>query len=614
MGLLKGTSSLAASKARPILHFLVVLSLTKIPYPEVRRDTTVVDDYFGTKIPDPYRWLEDIDSVETQKFVEQQQNLTSQFLESVPVRNLIRERLKNVWNYPKFSSPEKIGKRYFNFENTGLQNQSIMYWSRDKKGIFYARFPKSDLKSTVTENSKIFYHKLGTPQDDDILIAEFPQYPKRILSLEVTECGGYLIITGSEVFDANTVHIISLDKGIDETLKSKIVPVFPSATEATYTFISNEGPTFLFQTSKDAPNHKLITVNIDLTPGHNSDGKEEIGRVTLFSTFLAENPKNVLNWASVIGSDKIVICYLADVKHVLELRSLKDASLLHKFDLQPGSISGFTSDGKDDTEFFFALQSFLSPGTIYRCEVDVSVKCEVHRQIEVSNTDLSAFITEQIFYPSKDGTLIPMYIVRKKDVPLDDGSAPTLLYGYGGFNSKMLPRFSVSNLVFVNNFNGIYVLANIRGGGEYGEKWHQAGSLLNKQNVFDDFQGAAEYLIKYNYTSASKITIQGGSNGGLLIGACVNQRPDLFGAAIAQVGVMDMLRYQHFTIGYAWCAEYGSARQTNPLLLRVDIKAGHGAGKPTSKKIEEVADMYSFMAETLGLEFKVYISIPGSSV
>jgi len=723
----------------PVLHYLLALSLTRIPYPEVRRDDSVTDDYHGTKIADPYRWLEDEYSKETEKFVENQQKLTAEFLSKVPSRPEIRKRLEDLWNYPRYGAPEKVNGKYYTFENSGLQNQSVMYvqdsldskpqvfldpnkfsedgtvamddyqfttdgkfmvystsqsgsdwklvrirdntrgmdledvlhdskwpspeWSPDGKGIFYTRFPKIN-GSAVTEDSKVYYHVLGTSQDDDILIAEFPERPKRNLYVKVTDDHRYLIVGGTEVFSANSIHIVSLKEGINDKLQSQIVPVFPSATDATYNYITNMGSTFLFLTNKDAPNYRLITVNIEPEKVRKERQLLEDQDFRLMSTFIPEHPTNVISSVMRVAGDKLVIKYIEDVKNTLELRSLRSGKLLHRFDLAPGTISSLSAEDEHDNEIFFTLQNHLSPGMIHRCEVGQNVSCEVVKQINLANTDLSKFLVEQVFYKSKDGTKIPMYIVRKKDFKFD-GSAPTLLYGYGGFNSNLMPRFSVSNLVFVDGFDGVYAVANIRGGGEYGEKWHLDGMLLNKQNVFDDFQAAAEYLIQEKYTTSSKLTIQGGSNGGLLVAACVNQRPELYGAAIAQVGVMDMLRYQKFTIGYAWCPEYGcseekihfenlikyspihnirvpeaegvqypavlvttadhddrvvpahsykyaaqlqqivgkSSKQTNPLLLRVDIKAGHGAGKPTAKRIDEVADIYAFIAETLGLNF-----------
>ena len=260
---------------------------------------------------------------------------------------------------------------------------------------------------------------------------------------------------------------------------------------------------------------------------------------------------NVINSVKRIAADKLLVRYTEGVKNVLELRCLKNGTLIHRFDLAPGSISSISVEDKDDTEFFFNLQNHLSPSMVYHRKVVPTVSCKVIKEVHLANTDLSQFPVEQVLYPSKDGIKIPMYLLRKKDVKFDS-TAPVLLYGYGGFNSNLMPRFSVSNLVFVDGFNGVHAVANIRGGGEYGEKWHEAGMLSRKQNVFDDFQAAVEYLIEKKYTSPSKITIQGGSNGGTLVGACVNQRPELHGAAIAQVGVMDMLRFQKFTIGYTW--------------------------------------------------------------
>ncbi|CAG7720707.1 unnamed protein product [Allacma fusca] len=437
-------------------------------------------------------------------------------------------------------------------------------------------------------------------------------------------------------------------------------------------YITNVGSMFLFQTNKDASNWKLITVNINLHCQPSSKENKDTTKkgcsdpVSLIGTFVEENKTKVIDWTEPFDNDKLIICYLEDVKHKLEIRSLRDGSLLQGLELQVGTISDFHVENKTSNEFFFKLKSFILPGSIYHCKSSGKVTCEIIKNIQAGSTDLTKIITEQIFYPSKDGTRVPMYIVRHQDVPLD-GTAPTILYGYGGYNINLMPSFSIATIFFVEHFRGIYASANIRGGGEYGEKWHVGGMLLNKQNVFDDFEAAAEFLIKTNYTKSSKLTITGASNGGLLVGACVNQRPDLYGAAIAQVGVMDMLRFQKFTIGYTWCPEFGcsddkayfenllkysplhnirvpanasvqypavlvttadhddrvvpshsfkyiaelqhtigsSSKQTNPLLLRVETKAGHGGGKPTSKMIDEKTDIYSFIAQNLGLEFKI---------
>ncbi|CAG7717290.1 unnamed protein product, partial [Allacma fusca] len=542
---------------------------------DVKRDENVVDDFFGTKVSDPYRWLEDLDSNETNYFVEQQLELTKTFLDKNTQKEGIKKRLTELWNYPKITAPIKAGNRYFTFENSGLQPFYVIYvqdtldgerrvfldvnklsddgslslepyknlydfskdgevfayavqkngedwktirfrnvstgldlpdklentkfpylqWSPDNKGIFYTRLPgnnNSNPNISGTHIPMVYYHVLGTAQTEDILIAQFPQHKKYyLIQSKVTDDGNYLVISPIETFNENAVHIFSLKDGIDKTLQSKIVPVFPNATDAAYKYIGNIDSTFLFQTNKDASNFKFMTVTIDFSPRNQSEDLQS--QATLISTFLPEHPKNVINSADIV-------------------------------------------DGKNTT------------------------------------------------------------VVNE--------NTPALLWGYGGFAVSSLPSFSAKNLAFVDNFNGVYALANIRGGGEYGKKWYDEGAKLNKQNSFDDFQAAAEYLIKNNYTSSAKLTIEGESNGGLLVGACVNQHPELYGAAIVGVGVMDMLRINKTPVAELQRTIGGNPRQTNPLLLYVEKDAGHSSGKPVSKQIHEAAIILEFLAENLALEFK----------
>ncbi|XP_052739442.1 prolyl endopeptidase [Bicyclus anynana] len=702
-------------------------------YPEVRRDETVVDDYFGTKIPDPYRWLEDPDSEETKAFIDLENNITRPFLDSCPVKADIHERLTELWNYPKYSCPFRRGDKYFFMKNTGLQNQHVLYiqdslegearvfldpntlsedgtvalsgsrftedgstlayalsasgsdwntihlkdvetgkdypevlekvkfasmsWTKDNKGLFYSRYPeqmgKTDGSETeVNRDQKLCYHRLNTPQSDDVIVVEFPEEPLWRIGAEVSDCGRYLLVSPVKDCRDNLLFFADLSKTpqIDGKLPlTQIVHKF----EADYEYVTNTDSVCIFRTNRHAPNYRLIKIDL------NNPAEEN------WETLIPEHPKDVLDWASAVDNDKLVIHYVRDVKSVLQMHSMNTGELMQTFGLDVGSIVGF-SGKKKQSEIFYHFMSFLTPGIIYHVDLTKQpYKPTVFREVKVKGFDASQYEAKQIFYSSKDGTKVPMFIVSKKDLPLD-GSNPALLYGYGGFNINVQPSFSVSRLVFMQHFNGVIAIPNIRGGGEYGERWHNAGRLLNKQNVFDDFHAAAEYLVRERHTRPGLLTAQGGSNGGLLVAACANQRPALYGAAVVQVGVLDMLRFQKFTIGHAWVSDYGSSdnetqfhyllgysplhnihapdnvsraeypatlvltadhddrvvplhslkfiatlqhavrgsAQRRPLLARVDTKAGHGGGKPTAKIIEEYTDILCFMTQSLGLKFE----------
>ncbi|XP_040920065.1 prolyl endopeptidase isoform X1 [Toxotes jaculatrix] len=730
--------------SKPLFHSLRQLFLLRssrkptskmaFQYPQAYRDEAVLDDYHGYKVPDPYSWLEDPDSEKTQAFVSAQNQLTLPFLERCEVRDLFKERMTELYDYPKYSCPFKRGSRYFHFYNTGLQNQSVMYvqesldaeptvfldpntfsddgtvalrgyafsedgeylaygtsasgsdwveirflrvegaipledrlervkfscmsWTHDGKGLFYNSYPDQEGKSDGTETStnlhqKLYFHVLGTPQSEDVLCAEFPDHPKWMSGAEVSDDGRYVLLSIREGCDpVNRLWYCDLKttpQGITGLLPwVKLIDNF----DAEYEYVTNEGTLFTFKTNLDAPCYRLI--NIDFASPAQSNWKE----------LIPQHDKDVIVFATCTYSSYLFVCFLHDVKNVLKMYRLSTGEELRTFPLDVGSVVGFTGR-KRDSEIFYYFTSFLSPAIIYHCDLTKEpLQPHIFREVTVKGFNPSDYQTTQIFYPSKDGTQIPMFIVHKKGIKLD-GSHPGFLYGYGGFNISITPSYSVSRLIFVRHLGGVLAVANIRGGGEYGETWHKAGMLGSKQNCFTDFQCAAEYLIKEGYTSPSKLTINGGSNGGLLVAACVNQRPELFGCAVAQVGVMDMLKFHKFTIGHAWTTDFGcsenkeqfewlikysplhniripegngvqypavllltgdhddrvvplhslkyiatlqhivgrSSKQTNPLFILVDTKSGHGAGKPTSKVIQEVADTYAFIARCLSISW-----------
>ncbi|XP_042856494.1 prolyl endopeptidase-like isoform X1 [Penaeus japonicus] len=529
---------------------------------------------------------------------------------------------------------------------------SSIAWTHDHKGIFYGRYVEhagvADGTEVVRdENQKLYYHRVGTPQSEDVLVVEFPDHPKWRIGAEVSDCGQYLIITTQQDCRDNLLYYAPLPEHVNSKIDlTCIIDTF----EADYEYITNDGSVCVFRTNKGAPNYRLVKIDL-------SDPAPE-----KWVTLVPEHKKDVLDWAACVHNDRLVICYISDVKSVLQLHSLANGDHLTTLPLEIGTVSGY-SGKRTHSEMFYQFTSFLSPGIIYHLDLTQEpLTPKVFREIKIEGFNPAQFEMKQVFYSSKDGTKIPMFIVHGKDMKMD-GTAPTLLYGYGGFNISIQPYFSVSRVIFMQLSKGVLAIPNIRGGGEYGEAWHNAGRLFNKQNVFDDFQAAAEYMISEGYTSNRRIILQGGSNGGLLVGACINQRPDLFGAAIAQVGVMDMLRFHKFTIGYAWCSDFGNpdekehfenilkysplhnvrtppegvqypatllltadhddrvvplhsfkliaemqhklgqnTAQTNPLHIRIETKAGHGRGKPTAKIIEEHTDIYCFIMQSLGLE------------
>jgi prolyl oligopeptidase len=680
---------------------------TPLSYP-VAKKVDQTDDYHGTKIADPYRWLEDANSAETKAWVDAENKVTQSYLAQIPQREAIRQRLTQLWNYERYSVPFKEGGRYFFSRNDGLQNQSVLYtmqslsdtprllldpntlaadgtvalagiavspdgkllaystaasgsdwneirvrdvdtgkdlddhiqwvkfsstaWTRDGKGFFYSRYdePKEATKlADVNYFQKLYYHKLGTPQSADVLVYDRPDQKEWGFGATTTDDGRYLLITATKG-TAPKYRIFYKDLSKPD---SKVLPLIDNF-EAGYDFIDNVGSVFYFTTDRKAPRKRIVAIDINKP------------REANWKTVVPESQQTLVS--SHMVNKRLINEYLADAQSRVKVTDLKGKQVREIALPGIGSVSGF--GGKQgDTETFFSFTGFTTPTTIYRVDMKNGAST-VFRQPKVA-FDPADYETRQQFYTSRDGTKVPMFIVSKKGLKLD-GSNPTYLYGYGGFNISMTPGFSPANLAWME-MGGVYVVANLRGGGEYGEAWHEAGTRLNKQNVFDDFIGAAEWLVNNKVTSPGKLAIGGGSNGGLLVGAAMTQRPDLFGAAIPMVGVMDMLRFHKFTIGWAWTSDYGSSENPeefkalvkysplhnlkpgtcypatmittadhddrvvpahsfkfaataqadqaggNPIIIRIDTKAGHGAGKPTSKQIEEVADRWGFLSKAL---------------
>ena len=572
-----------------------------LPYPSARK-SDVVDDYHGTKVVDPYRWLEDPDSPESRSWIDAENHLTEGYLADIPARATIRDRLTKLWNYPKFGAPFRKAGRYFFFKNDGLQNQSVLYkqaslsanpatlldpnllsedgtvalstlalsddgrllaygtaasgsdweefrvrdvatardrpdhlkwikfsgasWTKDGAGFFYSRYPEPTDKALTDVNrfQKLYYHRLGTDQAQDVLVYERPDQPDWGMNAEVTDDGRYAVLTVWLGTDRrNRVYYVDLKSAKRPTVKGDVVRLLDDF-DASYAFVGNDGPVCYFLTDLDAPRKRVIA--IDTRHPERARWRE-----------LIPQGQDVLEGIQIIH-DTFVANYMHDAASRLRLYAL-DGRMLKDLELPTlGSVGSITGERKDD-EMFYAFTSFLYPTTIFRYDFR-SGTTSVFKAPTI-DFDPSGYETKQVFYTSKDGTRVPMFITYKKGLALD-GSNPTLLYGYGGFNISLTPSFSVANLVWLE-MGGVYAQPNLRGGGEYGEEWHQAGMLDRKQNVFDDFIAAAEYLIAQRYTSTPKLAIAGGSNGGLLVGAAMTQRPDLFGAALPAVGVMDMLRF-----------------------------------------------------------------------
>ncbi|KAK7382913.1 hypothetical protein VNO78_28577 [Psophocarpus tetragonolobus] len=715
-----------------------------IQYPSARRDHSVVDDYHGVKIGDPYRWLENPEAEEVKEFVQKQVAVTSSVLQRCECRVKLAEKITKLFDNPRYNAPFRRGNKYFYFHNTGLQAQSVLYvqdnvnlegdvlldpnalsqdgtvslnslsvskhahflayglsssgsdwltinlmrihdksflpdslswvkfssisWTHDSKGFFYSRYPapkEGEVVDAGTETNvnlyhELYYHFLGTDQSEDILCWRDPENPKYMFGGSVTQDGKYVLLYIEEGCDpVNKLYYCDLSElpnGLEGFRNENSLLPFVKLVDkfdGQYHAIANDDTLFTFLTNKDAPKYKIVRVDL----------KEPKAWIDV----IQESEKDVLESARAVNGNQLIVSYLSDVKYVLQVRDLETGSLQHQLPIDIGTVSEISAQ-REDTLVFIGFTSFLTPGIIYQCDLGTQIPdMKIFREIVVPGFNRSEFHVNQVFVPSKDGTKIPMFIVARKDIDLD-GSHPCLLYGYGGFNISLTPNFSISRNVLARHLGVVLCIANIRGGGEYGEEWHKAGSLANKQNCFDDFISAAEYLVSAGYTQPRKLCIEGGSNGGLLVGACINQRPELFGCALAHVGVMDMLRFHKFTIGHAWTTDFGCSDkkeefhwlikysplhnvrrpweqcpnqsiqypstmlltadhddrvvplhslkllatlqyvlvssldrspQTNPIIGRIECKAGHGAGRPTQKMIDEAADRYSFMGKML---------------
>lgn len=693
-----------------LLSMSTISNAQRLNYP-ITEKTNQVDTYFGTKVADPYRWLENDTSAQTEDWVRRESEFTKEYLNQIPYRNVIENRLTELWNYEKTSAPGKYGKYYTFYKNDGLQNQAVLFikkgldekpevlldpnklsadgtvalqatsFSKNQKyfayavsasgsdwqeiyvmdvqskkllsdkldyvkftgiswkgeeGFYYSGYakPKSEATkfSAKTEYQKVFFHKIGTPQSADILIYEDKDHPLRYVGGSLTEDERFLVLGISEGTDGSEIKVRDLKAG-DKSPFITIIPGFKTNADV----VDNIGDKLILNTNFNAPNYKVVLVDPKNPATSN------------WKTLIAEQEEK-LDGVSTAGGN-LFAHYLKNattqvVQYTPEGKKIREIKLPGV-----GTASGFGAF-KDDKEFFYTYTDMVTPAVVYR--FDIAKGTSTLYQKSKAQFDPTLYESKQIFYTSKDGTKVPMFITYKKGMEMN-GNNPTMLYAYGGFNINITPSFNMAVIPFLEA-GGIYCIANLRGGGEYGEAWHKGGMLENKQNVFDDFIAGAEYLIEQNYTSREKLAIRGGSNGGLLVGACMTQRPDLFAVAIPQVGVLDMLRYHKFTVGWGWAVEYGSSDNKDqfgylikysplhnvregecypatmittadhddrvvpahsfkfaaelqakqgcerPALIRIDAKAGHGAGKPTSKVIEEYADIWAFTLWNMGVQ------------
>ena len=680
------------------------------PYPKTEK-IDQKDDYFGTTVEDPYRWLEDDLSAETKQWVTAQNEVTQDYLAQIPFRDAIHKRLESLWNYEKEGAPIREGDYIYFYKNDGLQNQYVLWrkkgedgkeevfldpnkfsedgtsslagisFSKDgslvayqiseggsdwrkvvvlntadksivgdtlvdvkfsglawqgNEGFYYSSYDKpkaGSALSAMTDQHKLYFHQLNTPQAADKLVFGGPSLPRRYIGAGLTEDQRFLVVTAANATSGNELYIKDLSLP-----EAKFVRVVDNM-DKNHEIIDNDGSKLFLYTELDAPNGRVVTVDAATPQPEN------------WQTLIAETEEAL---SPTVGGGKIFANYLKDAASLVKQYD-RNGKLEREIELPGvGSAGGF--DAKlADKDLYYSFTNYVNPVTIYRYDI-TSGKSEIYKESAI-NFDPSSYESKQVFYTSKDGTKIPMIITYKKGIQLD-GTNPTLLYGYGGFNISLTPSFSTSNIILLEQ-GGIYAVANLRGGGEYGERWHLAGTKMNKQNVFDDFIAAAEYLVEQQYTSPEKLAIAGGSNGGLLVGASMTQRPTLFKVAFPAVGVLDMLRYHQFTAGAGWAFDYGTAADNkemfdylhayspyhalqpgtaypatmvttadhddrvvpahsfkfaarlqeyhqgdNPVLIRIDTKAGHGAGKSTAMVISEQTDKWAFMFQNMGLSYK----------
>ncbi len=686
------------------LFVLVACATAPVTYPPARR-MDHVDTYHGIPVADPYRWMEDLQSAEVRSWIEAQNRVTFSFLDPIPERRQLRERLTELFNYERMGSPFRKGGRIFYYRNDGLQNQSVLWvmdridsaprilldpntlspdgtialqgvsisengsllayglsragsdwqewrvreiesgkdrpdilqwvkasyvsWGHDHLGFYYWRYdpPKpGEEHKAATRTPKISYHQVGRPQSEDAVIFQRADHPDWMLAGRVSQDGRSLVITIRTANEPKNMILLK-DLAAPSAAPAELISTF----DASYGYVGNDGPVYFFHTDSQAPMNRLIAID---------------ARTRERRTVIPEAPEALIQVSLV--ADRFIARYLKDACSRVKIYRL-DGTFERELKLPGlGSATGFMGE-KPDPDTFFNFTGFTVPSTVYRFDPRTGT-LELFRRPKVA-FDPDRYETHQVFYTSKDGTRVPMFLVHRKGLILD-GNNPTLLYGYGGFNISQTPEFSVTRIAWLER-GGVYALANIRGGGEYGREWHQAGTKTRKQNVFDDFIAAAEWLIDRRYTRPAKLAIEGRSNGGLLVGACMIQRPDLFGACLPGVGVMDMLRFQQFTVGWAWASDYGSIENETefktlrayspyhnlkpgtrypptlittadhddrvfpahsfkfaaalqaaqagpgPILIRIETDAGHGAGTPTAKLIEEVTDKLSFLIATL---------------
>jgi len=705
------------------MNFLQHPMADRFAYP-TSRTVDQVDIYHGVSVPDPYRWLEDANATETADWIAAQNQLTFDYLAQIPARSPIYDRMLQLWDYEKLSVPWKRGDRYFYYKNDGLQNQSVLYtldrldgeprvlldpnrlsddgtvalsgiaftqdgslmayglsaagsdwqtwrvrsvktgedlpdrldwvkfsrasWTPDNRGFFYSRYDEPNAENQFQETNyfqKLYYHELGTEQAADRLIYERPDQPEWGFGGTVSDDGSYLLIAVWKGTESKNLLFVKDLRQPDSPVRELV-----GDWVGGFGFIDNDGAIGWFETNWQAPMGRVVVIDLDAT---STDWQSTIQEVIPEATYKLDAVSTL--------NDGFVVEYLQDARSAVQFFDLQGQ---FQFEIELpglGSIGGFQGK-RGDRETFYSFTSYTTPTRIYRYDF-ASQTSQLFREPTVAFNP-EDYETRQVFYHSKDGTKIPLFISHKKGLELT-GDRPTILYGYGGFNVSLTPVFSVSNLVWME-MGGIYAVANLRGGGEYGEAWHEAGTKLQKQNVFDDFIAAAEWLIANQYTKPQRLAISGGSNGGLLVGACLIQRPDLFGAAMPAVGVMDMLRFPQFTIGWAWCSDYGSPENEAefqalyaysplhnlrsgtaypatlvttadrddrvvpahsfkftaalqaaqggdaPTLIRIETKAGHGAGKPTTKIVEEASDKLAFLVKTLDFQPRLVAQVAES--